>query len=264
MKFAILGAGPSGMMAAHAVAQYGHQPTILDKEPDKTRRNSGVYYLHDPCDLPLKPFTIYQNLIGGYLSPDEIKMYYGFKVYGQRIEKVSVLNALTHPEIQGYNAEQALGLLWDIYGSFVKQRTIQNYDDIKQLLEMEDFDGVVSTIPARVLFPNECYVWAETHIKVGKAPLDESYILYNVNPYIDWYRCSAMFGVFVQEFGFGKCVDKANGYQIRKVMKVMNSEPIVAADKHVLLTGRYGAWDKTCLTHNVYERTLAWLDTVYG
>ena len=53
MKILILGAGPSGMMAAHAASQCGHEVRIIDQDPNRSRRNSGVYFLHDDCDESL-------------------------------------------------------------------------------------------------------------------------------------------------------------------------------------------------------------------
>lgn len=260
MNIAILGAGPSGMMAAHAASQCGAHVDIIDAAPDQSRRNSGVYYLHDDCDLLLDSVQIRQGLLGGHiLSLDEIQEAYGMKVYGKSVAKTSVLEPLRHPIITGYNSGQAIDRLWDMYGLRVHKNKINGIDDVPNL--MREFDQVISTIPAYILYPElDKYEFVETHIKVGKAPVDEAFIFYNINEHCDWYRCSAMFGIFIQEFGFGKKapVDESLFDKYVTVKKIIG-DGVTSTLEGLHLTGRYGAWNKKFLTHDVYYDVLKWL-----
>ncbi len=262
MNIAILGAGPSGMMAAHAASQCGANVNIFDSNPDQSRRNSGVYYLHSDCDLLLDSITIKQGLLGAHLMNfDEMKEAYGQKVYGQQVLNTSVLDPILNPVITGYNAGQAIDRLWDMYGFQVQKQHIDDIQDIWPLLK--EFDSVISTIPAYVLYPDfDKYEFVETSIKVGKAPEDEAFIFYNVNEYCDWYRCSALFGIFIQEFGLGKkAPDDGQEFGTNKyitVKKVIGTG-VVSNMEGLLLTGRYGAWNKKFLTHDVYYDVLKWL-----
>ena len=252
MKVAILGAGPSGMMAAHAVAQYGHEIVIFDKNPDQSRRNSGVYFLHENCHLLLDPVTIEQTLLGGHgMTDEEVSHAYGMKVYGQDIAKTSVLEARKTRKVKGYNAGKAIDVLWHLYGNFINRQEIGSFPGVAAM--KTNYDVIISTIPAWVLFPDLSFDSVETWIEVGTAPLDEHFLYYNVNPYIPWYRCSAMFGVFTREFGWDQVLKKREGYQyhlVKKVIGIRRGE--LPKDKRIWFTGRFGAWDKSILTHTVY------------
>lgn len=256
MHIAVLGAGPSGMMAAHAAVQLGHFVTIYDKDADKARRNSGVYFLHSDCDLLLDRVEIKQTVIGKYLPPLEVARLYSQKVYGKEIPSVSVSDVLQHETIFGFNANQAIVRLWDLYGDFVRKYFVKNIGDVYEIVH--EYDAVISTIPAKILFPELNFESVKIFVKVGKSPLDDNFSIYNVNPYFDWYRCSGIFGIFTQEYGYGKQPQFANDYEIKQVIKVVKSDPLPVID-NLLFTGRYGAWDKKFLTHNVYFHVLKWL-----
>ena len=264
MKIAVLGAGPSGMMAAHAASEFGHHITILDKEPDKTRRNSGVFFLHDDCNLALDEVHLKQRVLGafGKKNADDISRAYGVKVYGRALPKTSIISAMRaeNANVIGYNAEQAIDRLWDLYGSQVKP-----YEFLGSTLSEEAlfnrYDKVISTIPAKLWYPSHAYSSVTTWIKIGTAPKDEGFIFYNINPHSKWYRCSAMLGTFVQEYGAGFKPHMAYPYSyvFRTVTKVIGVDRPFPETNNLFLVGRYGAWDKSCLTHNVYHRTLDWL-----
>lgn len=257
MKVAILGAGPSGMMAAHAASENRHYVDIFDKDPDMTRRNSGVYFLHSPCNLPLEPIRIRQQVLGIHNLPkEEVPNLYGLKVYGKSVPKNSILEAMKNSETIGFDAGKALMYLWDMYGNQVQRRTIGNMEDVKDFLY--GYDRVISTIPAYILFPDEKLDSIKTTIKVGTSPLNESFVLYNINPHCNWYRTSAFCGTFVQEYGFEAKIDKKVGYEYKEVTKVLG-EGLKSPYPALLLAGRYGAWKKTTLTHNVFEEVRGWL-----
>lgn len=259
MKIAILGAGPSGMMAAHAASQCGHYVDIFDADPDRSRRNSGVYFLHDDCDLLLDRVEIKQIVLGAKgRSPEQISDLYSLKVYGTSSisKKVSVLQARDTPIVVGYNSQQAITRLWDLYGKQVKTLKIENLNHALSLFET--YEKVISTIPARILYPGKEYRSVGTWIKVGTAPADEAFLFYNINPHCKWYRCSAMFGTFIQEYGIGFNPEPRPGYDYKQVIKVIG-DGIRSDVDNLFLTGRYGAWNKKMLTHDAYYETLKWL-----
>ena len=258
MRVAVLGAGPSGMVAAHASAQCGAYIDIFDANPDRSRRNSGVYFLHASCDLLLDKIIIKQTILGAKLLDDEeLGRVYSRKVYGDSdVAGVSILDAKTRNEFVGFNAGQAVDRLWDLYGRRVQCKTINNLEDVLSLLDK--YDKVISTIPAYVLYPDLSYPMVKTHVKVGTSPDNEAFIFYNVNDHTPWYRCSALFGVFVQEYEYGYLPERAGKYQYRMVRKVIGNG-IESGVQDLLLAGRYGEWKKSVLTHHVYWKVLGWL-----
>ena len=134
MRVLVLGSGPSGMMAAHAANQYGASVDIWDKSPNIARRSSGVYYLHNDCDLLLDKVVFKQTILGKFgKTEDEVAKLYAAKVYRQAMsEPVSI--SFVKPEDTAFNAEQGVNRLWDLYGDSVKRHSINNFDDaLKQL-----------------------------------------------------------------------------------------------------------------------------------
>jgi len=253
----ILGAGPSGMMAAHAASHRGYHVTIWDRDPDKTRRNSGVYFLHGDCFLALDAVDVQQRVLGSDgMSSAELAAAYGDKVYGSaaKVSKVSVVGANSQTVIRGYNSGQAIARLWDLYGGQVETENISDMYEVK--VALGDYDVVISTIPLPVLFPGLAVSSEQVWIKWGQAPLDEAFVFYNVNPHAPWYRCSAIFGVFTMEYAHGQVPTHTEGCQVGQVTKVIgrHGDPIVP--ERLILTGRYGAWDKSFLTHTVFSHVL--------
>lgn len=259
MRIAILGSGPSGLFAAHAAVQSGIDDLVIfDRQPDIARKTSGVFYIHDSCDLLLERHIINQGVLGAVgQSENTIAEKYGRKVYGKPIAKVSIIDALNRKSIYGYNSKQAMDRLWDLYKDNIEIRSFENYDEVHNLLR-EGFDKVISTIPAPSLFPKLTFNFEKAWMRVGTAPLSESFIFYSISSVHKWYRASALFGAFVQEFPERIPKKEKEGYQIFDITKVINGDRL-PQHPDILFAGRFGAWDKTQLTHTVYFKTLEWL-----
>ena len=243
----ILGAGPSGMMAAHAAVNNGYDIHIMDRDPDKTRRNAGVYYLHSKCDLAISSNLLQQRVIGASnMTESELLESYCKKVYnGLNVSSSSILEARYNPEIEVYNSVEAIDHLWQMYGHAVQMYEVSS---MSHVLSFKDhYVGVISTIPAGILFPKSMLHGVSAYIDSAVAPIQDSFIYYNVSDTIPWYRCSAIFGSFVAEYA------KEDGIKdYRKVVKVIGKEEPLPEYDWLISTGRYGAWDKSFLTDKVY------------
>ena len=274
-EIAILGAGPAGMMAAHAVSQAGFQPVIYDRNPDKTRRNAGVFILHDDCGLALKSIEVDQRILGAEIYRREAnKLFLTCKAYNSKVypkEKpkptsVSIMDAMKHPRLSVFNVAEALDHLWNMYGKYVKPLEISGFADVFSLGSV--YKRVVSTIPMPILFPDIEYFSTDAFVYVSEAPPEDSFIYYNVGSAINWYRCSAVYGVFTAEYANEQAALQ-DGHTIDKLKKV---QKVIDCDRKdqlpeipwLTLTGRYGAWDKTCLTHHVYADILTEAITVWS
>lgn len=260
----ILGAGPSGMMAAHAASQCGYEVKIYDKDPNFQSKTSGLFYLHDSCSLLIDCKTISQTILGAYrLTDEEIIRQYGEKVYGKNIEGLSILDAKQHGVILAYNAQQAIERLWDLYGHLVSKYDVKSLLQVEKDLAPECGMKIISTIPVNFLFPNIDCQYETAWCRMAEAPKDDAFIFYSISPNHLWYRASAMFGIFVQEFPSSAPIvlrsdESREGYTIFGIQKVIGKVKLPKSKK-VLFAGRYGAWDKTQLVHNVYERVIGWL-----
>jgi len=244
MKVTVLGAGPSGLFASLAVLNAGYSLTVCERNPRKPdASNAGVYFLHDDCDLPLRHRDVDIIPLGGNWQD------YGAKVYTNRTQQVS-FPSNRHTE-RAYDGMQALAMAWDIVHPFVKQGEVSS-----SWLENNEVDYIVNTVPLNILYPERLWRSKAASIYRGIAPEDESYMLYHANSNIRWYRASALFGVFTMEY-----VREMEGYQ--KVRKVINSPNSMPKPKpNILLTGRFGAWDKRKLSHHAYYDTLKWLGKI--
>ena len=258
MEVAILGAGPSGMMAAHAVRMLGGQVVIFDRDPDQTRRSSGVYFLHSACDLTLTPVTVRHRVTGAMgLTVEEVARRYSAKVYGPgNSPKTSVVSALATPEVVAYNAEEALAQLWQAYGDRVQRWAISGLVDVLRL--RDEVGLVVSTIPAPTLFPRVEYASVQCSVVVRQVEREKPWVEYNIEEGVSWYRRASLFGTETTEYGVGQRAVVGMGAVERVVTKVVGRGPLPPIEG-LLLTGRYGAWDKWFLTDRVYQHVREWV-----
>jgi len=272
MKVGILGAGPSGMFAAWACIQYGYDITLYDRNPEQigVGQNHGVYALWDSCDLFLSQKRLVKTGVIGAKGKvySEIEKLYSQKVYGNQDQPVSVSKYIQGEELVCYNHAEAYQQILDIIGKErirfgqVKSKT-SNYS--LNLMDYKvDKDILIVTIPADQLFKNRTWPHKFAWIYHSTAPMEDSFMIYNVNEYIRWYRCSAIFGQFSMEYADypyaeGEAVDILHSKKLVKVKKVMEpsktpSELYQVPD--IWFVGRFGAWDKECLTEDVYYQVL--------
>lgn len=253
MRVAVLGSGPSGLLAAWAVLQCGGCPTIYTKNTNPPL-NAGVFYLHDACDLPLPRTEVSIRLVGvDGISRDKAVERYRSKIYGKNSGVLFVSLPDRDSLETVYDGRFAINLLFDILQPYIQEATItqHNISDLKEEL-------VVNTIPLSILFPDLPFksvsAWVNNFPAAQNSP---DYVLYNANPYCSWYRMSCLFGTRCVECG----VPKIGANTISKVVPSPEALEIAKErlPKNILLTGRYGAWDKNKLAHDAYYDTLEWL-----
>lgn len=259
-QIVILGAGPSGLMAAHAVAQRGYRPRLLDVHPIKPDgQTAGVFYLHAPCDLEIMCEFVSVSSVGGSAET------YCRKVYGDSATAIYT-SFPTQSKIElVYDGMGAMGLLWDRYEPYIERTRPLNWEDVVGPIAL-DSDLVINTIPLDLLTGMRM-PFARTWVYTVDQGGDEAFVHYDGRPEVPWYRISNIFGRMTTEFVPGidprsMIVNTGIG-KLRNVRKVINAPDLIpSTTANVFLTGRYGSWDKHCLTHNVYERVHKRLDAL--
>lgn len=253
MKIAVLGSGPSGILAAEACRQMEHDVDIFSKTRKPSPMN-GSQYIHEslPGITPFEPSgEVTFHKIGdarGYAS----------KVYGSPDAPTS----------------------WDIFptGSFpcwnlahIYKRLHKRYVDdllevdidgqwIDDLLRVRMYDLIISAIPAKVLCKNPLHrfpyvdVIFESH-EHQDSNLGQHYIYYNGLAEDPWYRSSFIFGRGFWEYGahnlpFAFKLRNGAYFGIKPLDTDCDCRP------NIVRVGRFGEWKKGVLVHDAFRKTI--------
>lgn len=259
MRVAILGCGPSGMIAAHAARGLGHSVTIFSQDP-RPSKMFGCQYLHSPIPnaTELNKVAWVDYMLSGPIDG------YRRKVYGDRAEVELSPETLSrhHP---AWDIRTTYARLWERYGGRVEDVSVDAYN-IGRVTE--GFDTVVSTIPKPAL----CHKIGVHQFKFtsifarGEAPeynvflsdidCPRDMVICNGKDSPTWYRASNVFGHKTAEWAMGD-TPESEGAMVRK--PISND-----CDCHseVIRVGRYGAWRKGILASDAYSDTYAALRAV--
>jgi hypothetical protein len=243
---AILGCGPAGMMAAHAVQLLGKQPIIYSERAEPSRI-PGAAYLHKPMpDIndPMKPHGMVSFIKLG--SRDG----YAAKVYDRPSAPCS-WDQFEEGERPAWSLVETYERLWKMYSGFIIPHHVTAVD----LEEMKtNYPLIISTIPKMHLCVAQhefSYktVWIRPVAQPGTEP---NSMVYNGRPSEQWYRSSLLFGHGSTEFP-----RIPTGYSFGNVVE--GKKPLQNnCDCHpeIVRVGRFGEWRKGVLSHTAFERTM--------
>lgn len=249
----VLGCGPAGMFATHALIRRGMDVQVLSKK----RRSEmfGAQYLHQPIpDLDGfdQPHEVNYNLWG-------TSEQYAKKVYGSTPPSF-VSPAKLRGKHPAWDIRRAYYDAFARYAGLITHTSALDMDDVNGIVMEKDFDLIVSTIPAIDICTNLTHVFRTQAVwAIGDAPergvfcpvdLPEMTVVCNGADNPGWYRASNVFGYRTVEWPeqtqppipgvagihkpTGTTCDCWNG----KVIKV----------------GRFGTWDKGAFSHDAYYR----------
>jgi len=237
-QIAVLGCGPSGLLAAHAVALQGLDPVIYSVR--QKSRMGGAQYVHNPIpDLTSADPD-------GMLEFQKIgtKEGYAAKVYGS---ETAATSWDIFPE-GAVPAWQMLGMydeLWEMYSSRIIDLDIRPslVHDIKAA-----YGVVLSTVPLRAIcerpdvheFRSKT-VWFRTK---GDIPTGKNLIIYNGDPHEGWYRFSSLWGHLSYEFGH-PVRDAFEG------IKPLHND--CTCHEGITRLGRFGKWQKGVLVTDAFQ-----------
>lgn len=260
---AVLGTGPAGLMAALGVAMSGKPVSLFGKADSEGNmaksRIGGAQFLHDPLPIVCneeEPDGILHYIAMG--TPEGYRQ----KVYGSdpTIPFVSMEHVHSGKAQPAWSLINTYDLLWEhlsaAHGNVV-DITAQWLDDV---IEKQHFDQIISTIPVPAL----CWAtngaplavahnFVSQEILIGMESIVdglENEVYYNGDPNYSWYRCSNIFGVGSTEWsGYTELgIPMSDLVRVRKPIRTTCD----CFTKHVMRTGRYGAWTKGILTHQAF------------
>jgi hypothetical protein len=242
-EICVLGAGPSGLLAAKAVEDLGHEPVIYAIK--KKSNTGGAIYIHEP--LP--------GLTG--VAPDAYVTFhklgtregYARKVYGHEDADCS-WDDFPEGVKPAWSMRETYDLLWRRYESQVIDKVV-TADMVGQLLLRH---VVISTIPApAICLGNQHWfeqkdIWVRRDFNLRNPGMLDPCIVYNGDPAYGWYRASSLFGHGAMEFGH-HVENAAYGF------KPIRTNCDCHSDNGTLIrAGRFGTWKKGVLIHHTYNQ----------
>lgn len=256
----VLGAGPAGLLVAHAAKMMGIDDVRIYSAPDEmgdVRKSPlhGCQYLHRHI-IGVTQRT--ENVLVRYTLQGTVEDY-RTKVYGPNYDG-SVSPDEYGPEAShhAWDLREAYERLWKRwYPSMMP--CLASPDSVWQLTQ--DKRGlVVSTIPVPALCQKRDEhkfvtqnVWAIGQSDTQQVPLDipPNTVLCNGEPWTGWYRAARVFGYSTMEWPGGK---KPPLDGIVKVEKPLRTDCDCHVGERFLRAGRYGEWTKGVLVHEAYEK----------
>lgn len=269
-RAAVLGCGPAGLFATHALIEKDWDVRIFSKK--RKSHLYGAQYLHMPIPGLTPPDVESIHIKYGLTGTAEG---YGRKVYGSVPVRTSV--EMMTAEHMAWDVRSTYDTAWAAYSDLVtdveinsQTMGITNWTDLPEqspvLIDFSTFDVVLSSIP----LPRICYM-PEAHqfhsVKVwalGDAPDRGQYVPYrapentvecNGSPDVGWYRAANVFGHATVEWPAAR---KPPIPGVAEVTKPLYTDCVCYRKGDVRFKfrpiGRYGMWAKGVLTHHAYTQ----------
>jgi hypothetical protein len=258
---AILGAGPAGLLAAHAAAICGQPVAILSY--GKKSVLGGAQFLHEPIpeltdDEP--DVTITYKRSG--TAENYQRKAYGMGPQPSFVSFDGVKNGMTQP---GWNLRKMYDRLWDLYGGQITETEV-SATTLPGILSDSLFSLVISTIPLRSLCRSD-----ERHVAGGHrftrqsikilngacvSGSDDNTIWYDGSRDRSFYRASRLFGVASTEWGLSMADSAPPGVTAGSVTVHKPLENTCDCWPDLIKVGRFGRWQKGVLAHDGFRTTV--------
>lgn len=257
----ILGCGPSGLFAAHALEENGWDIRIYSK-----KRKSHIYgaqYLHSP--IPgLTPEGI-EPIWVKYILNGSAEVYRE-KVYGAMPVNTSVEALDT--EHMAWDLRATYDAAWERWSERVIPVQVDRSfmgaplspgEDASLTIDYRRWDVVLSSIPLnQICYRNHQFhsaeVWAlgDAPDRGQLAPYRPAENTVECNGTFDsaWYRASNVYGHVTMEWPGNR---KPPLQGVAAVTKPIYTD-CDCYGKNVIHIGRYGSWKKSVLTHHAYTQ----------
>lgn len=254
-KVAILGCGPSGLLAAHAA-----QINRCDFEIFSKKRPSELYgsqYLHEPISgITGLPEAVSYRLEG---TPEG----YRRKVYGDDWDGTVSPEDLEW-EHWAWDIRSAYDELWRRYQDEVVDLQITgSMIQLNADIGLERFDVVISTLPRKVwAVPGDKFESAKVYA-IGDAPerdqevpfkpAQNNTILCDGTEDVGWYRASRVFDYATIEWPLSAKPPVPGLSVVEKPLRYIGADNPANEITHL---GRYGKWEKGVLTTDAFNDAL--------
>jgi hypothetical protein len=238
----VIGAGPSGLAAAHAAVGMGCFVRIL--APKEKTPQRGPIMLHRPIpgiNTTHPSGYVRQLVIGGSILD------YRLRLYGD--VNISISGDILDPGFHTWPVPEAYDKMWELYEKHIEDRFLYP-GDIDLICKESDL--VINTAPIK----NLCQ---ERRVHVFKSQpvalvFSTSYpnqpdntVIYNARDDYKWVRSSLIFGEGVTEY-------KVEDYFEPDLVIYKPLSTNCNCHPKMLRTGRFGKWhNETWIDHSYYE-----------
>lgn len=247
MKIVVLGAGPAGLLAAHAASLAGAE--IIVAGIKRKSHMFGAQYLHEwiPNIDTGDPRHIKYELRGSAAD-------YRRKVYGPSWGGSVSPEDLAENHF-GYDIRRVYGHLWNHYGPYVTHAYFDDSFGIGSFVARAKPDLCFSSLPASLLCRNAEHSFQAQQIwAVGDAPemgvfcpvsVPDDTVICDGTSDVSWYRASRVF-----EYSTAEWTKKPPIEGVAMVMKPLKNNCDCLPD--LIRLGRYGKWEKGVLSHTAF------------
>jgi len=257
---AILGCGPSGLLAAHACEMYG-APFSIFSRPEKSVLG-GAQFSHIPIPGitdPEYPEKVLRYEVVGEASG------YQHKVYGEAdVPFVSFDNVFDGKEVPAWNLRGIYDSLWARFSPRIVPQDI-SAKWVERIAGSDFYHLIFSSVPATTICRaaidmDVSHAFRSQSIVIHPEALDPSLpdntIRYDGTKDHSYYRMSRIFGVGGTEWGGNSPVPPIQPMRsIRKPIQTnCNCHPKVQR------IGRFGTWTKGVLTMHAFNKVVETLE----
>ncbi len=255
-KAAVLGCGPAGLLAAHALwTVHDIEPSIFAKGPRSEIH--GAQYLH----VPVPGLTQREPDATLTFQHWGVAEEYAMKVYNDAAAPTSW--RAFGEEVPIWSMQGIYGELWMLYKDLITFVNLTSHE----LSTIEDtHDIIISTVPAHVLCTRQEHNFEQANVWVTDSAQERvpyNGIVLNGIYGDTWYRSSDIMGYASTEWP-GTLFD----YQVSELdagARVRVTKPLRTncdCRPQIVRAGRFGEWRKGVLVHDAYNKVKEVLNAV--
>ena len=246
-EVSIIGCGPAAMMIAHACDQHGVDFRIYG--PGVPSEIGGAQYLHRDVGVRydgLRPETVRYVRQGSSQG-------YETKVYGALPPGLETSWSKFPDEVEAW---PLIGIYQHLWSKFYHKISIVGPVTLEQIMELAEHTLVFNTAPLPSLMPLGQYATEECLILMGLSWAPPFTIVYDGTPEKKYYRSSNLWGFESTEYPISILAETpwlSTDPNVRRIKKPLSTDVTIP---NVILSGRYGRWEKGVLVDESYFQAI--------
>ena len=261
----VIGSGPAGLLAAHAVCQAG-LPLVIVSD-GKRSRLGGAQFLHAPIPgitQAARPDTtvVYQRR-----GDPEV---YRRKAFGSLKVDWKPWTEGGQPEARhAWSLDWTYGKLWDLFESTIQFGNNKVHVDHEWLEKVQgEFSMIVSTVPLASLCQEpDRHQFVNQLVRIVAEPyedLPDDTVLYDGTQEKSWYRTSRIFNTCFTEWGQDAKTPPGVNDLITDYKPMSTTCTCLDKYDRLIKVGRRGKWDAREFSHGAYYDTMMVIGAMYG